>query len=303
TGDLVAPRPPSVLVEEDCPELPADFPNPRTQLAGWLTNTNHPLTARVIVNRLWQHHFGLGLVKTANDFGKNGDRPSHPALLDWLAGELVKNGWRLKPLHRLLVMSSTYQQSCRSPAAEAAARVDPENRLLWRFSQRRLSAEEIRDAMLTASGALNPKIGGPSVMVPVDKELVQLLYKPAQWEVTRDVSEHHRRSIYLIAKRNLRLPFMETFDQPGLLTSCGRRESSTHAPQSLELLNGRLSNELASAFAERLERETGGNRSQIIERAYWLALSRPPAAQERALASVFLQEQPLKEFALALFNL
>src|SRR6185503_5385454 len=120
--------------------------------------------------------------------------------------------WRLKPLHRLMVMSSAYQQSCRSPAAEAAVKVDPENRLWWRFSQRRLSAEEIRDGMLAISGALNPKIGGASVMVPVDQELVHLLYKPAQWEVAGNAAEHQRRSIYLIAKRNLRLPFMETFD-------------------------------------------------------------------------------------------
>lgn len=302
-GELVTPRPLSVLVEEGGPELAPDVPNPRTQLARWLTNPSHPLTARVIVNRLWQHHFGVGLVKTANDFGKNGDRPSHPELLDWLATELVKNGWRLKPMHRLMVMSSAYQQSSRSPVAEAASRVDPENRLLWRFSQRRLSAEEIRDAILSVSGELNPKIGGPSVMVPVDKELVQLLYKPTQWEVARNATEHHRRSIYLIAKRNLRLPFMETFDQPGLLTSCGRRESSTHAPQALELLNGRLSNELATVFAERLEKENGGDRSRLIERAYWLATGRAPSAGERSLAAAFLKEQPLKEFALALFNL
>jgi hypothetical protein len=181
--------------------------------------------------------------------------------------------------------------------------VDPENRLLWRFSPRRLSAEEIRDAMLAVSGQLNLRMGGPSVMVPVDKELVQLLYKPIQWQVVRDAKEHHRRSIYLIAKRNLRLPFMETFDQPALLTSCGRRESSTHAPQALEMLNSRLSNELAAAFAERLEKETGGDPGRIVERGYWLAVGRPPAAKERALSTAFLKEQPLKEFALALFNL
>ncbi len=302
-GDVVGPRPLSVLVEESLPELPADIANPRTQLANWLAQPRHPLTARVIVNRLWQHHFGVGLVKTPNDFGKNGDRPSHPELLDWLASELVRNGWRMKPLHRLIVLSSAYQQSSRSPIAEAAAKVDPENRLLWRFSQRRLSAEEIRDAMLSVSGALNPKIGGPSVMVPVDKELVQLLYKPAQWDIARNAAEHHRRSIYLIAKRNLRLPFMEAFDQPGLLSSCGRRESSTHAPQALELLNGRLSNELAAAFAKRLAQEIGSDSSRIVERAYWLAVDRPPGSQERALAAAFLKEQPLKEFALALFNL
>ena len=302
-GEVVAPRPLSVLVNENLPELPADCSNPRTQLARWLTASNHPLTARVIVNRLWQHHFGIGLVKTANDFGKNGERPTHPELLDWLATELVQNGWRLKSLHRLLVLSSAYRQSSRSPAAEAGARIDPENRLLWRFSQRRLSAEEIRDAMLAISGKLNPRIGGPSVMVPVDPELVHLLYKPAQWEVAPDTDEHHRRSIYLLAKRNLRLPFMETFDQPALLTSCGRRETSTHAPQALEMLNGRLSNELAEAFAQRLEKETGGDRARIVDRAYWLAVGRPPTSKERSLAVAYLKEQPLKEFALALFSL
>ena len=299
----VAPRPLSVLVEDNLPECPADLPNPRTQLARWLTDPGHPLTARVIVNRLWQHHFGDGLVRTANDFGMNGERPSHPELLDWLAAELLHNGWRLKPLHRLMVLSSVYRRSSHPPDAGAAARVDPENRLLWRFNQRRLCAEEIRDAMLSASGELNPEVGGPSVMVPVDRELVQLLYKPAQWEVTRNAADHRRRSIYLIAKRNLRLPFMETFDQPALLTSCGRRESSTHAPQALELLNGKLSNQLAAAFAERLQREAGTDRGRLIERAYWLAVGRPPAAGERVLAAAFLQEQPVKEFALALFNL
>ena len=299
----VGPRPLSVLVPESLAELPADSPNPRTQLAHWLVDPAHPLTARVIVNRLWQHHFGLGLVKTANDFGRNGDRPSHAELLDWLAAELVRNGWRLKPLHRLIVSSSSYRQSARSPAAETAGKLDPENRWLWRFRQRRLCAEEIRDAMLAVSGRLNQKMGGASVMVPVDPELVNLLYKPAQWEVARDATEYGRRSIYLIAKRNLRLPFLETFDQPGLLTSCGRRESSTHAPQALELLNGKLSNELAGAFAGRLGKESGGNRARIAERAYWLAVGRPPTSQEQALAVAFLEEQPLKEFALALFNL
>jgi hypothetical protein len=154
-GEAVAPRPLSVLVEEGVPELPADLCNPRTQLASWLTSTNHPLTARVIVNRLWQQHFGLGLVKTANDFGNNGDRPSHAELLDWLAAELIRHGWRLKPLHRLIVLSSAYRQASLAPGAEAAVKVDPENRLLWRFSPRRLSAEEIRDAMLAVSGQLN----------------------------------------------------------------------------------------------------------------------------------------------------
>ena len=302
-GEPVAPRPPSVLMDEDVAELPADVPNPRTQLARWLTEPNHPLTARVIVNRIWQHHFGTGLVKTANDFGKNGERPSHPELLDFLAAQLVQNGWRIKSLHRMLVLSRVYQQSSQAPVSETALRVDPDDRLLWRFNRRRLAAEEIRDSMLAVSGKLNLKAGGRSVITPVDKELVQLLYKPSQWEVANDPAEYNRRSIYLIAKRNLRLPFMETFDQPALLTSCARRESSTHAPQALEMMNGKLANDLAAAFAERLTREAGSDRDQIISRAYRLAVSRPPTKKERSLANDFLEEQPLKEFALAMFNL
>ena len=182
-------------------------------------------------------------------------------------------------------------------------RSDPENRLLWHFSRRRLTAEEIRDSLLAVSGELNLKAGGRSVMVPVDRELVQLLYKPSQWEVSHNSSDHNRRSIYLITKRNLRLPFMETFDQPALLTSCGRRESSTHAPQALEMLNGNLANDRAVAFASRLSKEAGTDRDKIVSRAYELALSRPPTKKERALALEFLKEQPLKEFALAMFNL
>ena len=303
-GEPVAPRPLTVLVSDDLPELPADTAKPRTELARWLTSPSHPLTARVAVNRIWQHHFGTGLVKTPNDFGNNGDRPSHPELLDWLAHEFVAGGWRAKPLHRLIVLSSTYRQSSQSAIAAAAIRLDPENRLLWHFRPRRLSAEEIRDAMLAVSGQLNPKRGGESVMVPVDADQVKLLYKPSQWAVTKDVTEHNRRSIYLIAKRNLRLPFMETFDQPDLLSSCGKRESSTHAPQALELMNGRLANELSAALAERLTREAGTEPAKIAERAYWLAVGRAPTATEKKLGIEFLRSgAPLKEFALAMLNL
>lgn len=302
-GDPVAPRPPTVLVSDDLPELPADTPNPRTALARWLTAPTHPLTARVAVNRIWQHHFGKGLVKTPNDFGNNGDRPSHPELLDWLADHFVRSGWSTKAVHRAILLSNTYQQSAQSPMAAAATSLDPENRLLWHFARRRLAAEEIRDGMLAVSGQLNAKLGGASVMVPVDPDLVKFLYKPSQWAVTKDPDEHRRRSIYLIAKRNLRLPFMETFDQPDLLSSAGRRESSTHAPQALELLNGGLANELAAAFAARLEREAGADHARIVERAYWLAIGRAPSRNERQLSLGFLESAPLREFTLAMFNL
>ncbi|MSU34458.1 MAG: DUF1553 domain-containing protein [Pedosphaera sp.] len=302
-GEPVGPRPLSALVKDSFPELPADLSKPRTELAQWLTDPRHPLTPRVMVNRIWQQHFGLGLVKTANDFGANGDRPSHPELLDWMASELVRNGWKLKPLHRMILLSSAYQQSSRSPIPSVARELDPENRWLWQFNRRRLSAEEIRDAMLAVSGRLNLKQGGRSVMGPVDKELLGQLYKPSQWEVARETTEHARRSIYMIAKRNLRVPFMEVFDAPALLTSCPARESSTHAPQALELLNGKLSNSLAEDFAGRLRHDAGHDPQQRVERAYWLVLGRPPTPEERRLSLAFLRDRSPKEFALALFNL
>ena len=302
-GELVGPRPPEVLVADDLPELPADVPDPRTRLARWLVDPAHPLTSRVLANRLWQHHFGAGLVKTVNDFGTKGDRPSHPELLDWLASTLVEGGWRLKPVHRLMVLSNTYRQSGRSSLASEAMRGDPENRLLWHATRRRLTAEEIRDAMLATSGRLNAKPGGPGVMLPVDPGLVKLLYKPSQWRAAASLEEQDRRSIYLFAKRNLRLPFFETFDAPTSLSSCARRESSTHAPQALELLNGRLSNDLAAAFAGRLTRESGGDPGRLVDRAFRLALGRPPTPEEREIALEYLRDQSPDEFALAMFNL
>ncbi|MCA9119803.1 MAG: DUF1549 domain-containing protein [Planctomycetaceae bacterium] len=294
-------RPLGVLLPEGTPGLPDDFATPRTYLADWIAAAKNPLTARVIVNRLWQYHLGAGLVTTPNDFGINGDLPSHPELLDYLANELVEGGWQLKPIHRLILLSSIYRQS--SEYNDAFHDVDPNNRWIWRFNRRRLAANEIRDAMLAAAGTLNLKARGPSVIAPVDQELIDLLYKPSQWEVTPDEREYHRRSIYLIAKRNLRLPFMEVFDQPDLQTSCARRESSTHSPQALELLNGTLSNQLAEAFAVRLQLEAGASAEDQVELAYYLATGRPPSEGERVASISFLKEQPLREFALAMFNL
>jgi hypothetical protein len=307
-GDPVGPRPPTVLVSDDTPELAPDDSHPRTQLANWLSSARNPLTARVIVNRLWQQHFGMGLVKTPNDFGVKGQPPSHPELLDWLAATLIENGWRLKSIHKQILLSRVYQQASIAPdltAQNVSAQNsrDPENRLLSRFNRRRLSAEEVRDAMLAVAGRLNARIHGPSVIVPVDPELVGLLYKPVQWSVTADPREHDRRSIYLIAKRNLRLPFFESLDAPALQASCARRETSTHSPQALELLNGTVSNDLARALATRLEQEAAGDRERLIERAFELALGRPPTTAERKRSLEFLKEQPVSEFALAMFNL
>ncbi|MCA9048449.1 MAG: DUF1553 domain-containing protein, partial [Planctomycetaceae bacterium] len=296
-GEPVQPRPLSVLVSDDFPELSSDETQPRTQLAKWLISADSnagALTARVIVNRIRQQHLGIGVVETPNDFGLHGARPSDPELIDRLAATLINNGWRLKPLHRLMVLSAEYRMADRRKQT-LGGKPGP--------GLRRLSAEEIRDAMLSVSGRLNPKLGGPSVIVPVVPELVHLLYTPSQWEITADVSEHDRRSVYLIAKRNLRLPFFENLDAPALQTSCARREASTHPPQALELLNGTLANDLARSFAKRLERECGSDTDMIIDRAFSLALGRPATVVEREKSVAYLQQQPLSEFALALFNL
>jgi hypothetical protein len=302
-GKGVGPRPLSILADQDVVELSPTAAHPRTALAQWLTDPQHPLTSRVIVNRLWQYHFGVGIVETANDFGTHGAPPSHPELIDWLAAELVSNGWRLKPLQRMIVLSSTYRQSTRAPQESQYAKSDAANRLLWRFNRRRLEAEELRDSMLAVAGLLNRQIGGESVIVPVDPELTKQLYQPSQWAVNADPVQHHRRSVYLIAKRNLRLPFLEVFDAPALQASCPRRQSSTHAPQALEMMNGRLASEAAVAFADRLDSECSGDPARLVDRAFCLVLGRSPNSTERAISLEFLGEQSTSEFALAMFNL
>jgi hypothetical protein len=303
-GDALGPRVLTVLPSrQTTSELPADFTAPRTQLARWVADADNPLTARVWVNRVWQNHFGRGLVATANDFGNNGARPSHPELLDFLANAFIQGGERTKPLHRMIVLSSAYRQSSVAADTALSKKVDPDNRLVSRFPRRRLSAEEVRDAMLAASGSLNLRVGGPSVLLPVAGDLVKQLYDPSQWQVTPDKREHNRRSVYLIAKRNLQLPFFQVFDQPPLQVSCPRREASTHALQSLELLNGATSNQLAEDFAARLQRECGSDRGKFVERAFLLAAGRIPSVAEHALGRDFLARHSTKEFALAMFNL
>ncbi len=302
--DKVGARPLGVLLPDGAPERETLPENPRTKLAEWVVAPENPLTARVMANRMWHWYFGRGIVATPNDFGKMGLRPTNPELLDWLANQFIAGGWKLKSMHRLLLNSSTWKQSYNSPAFEANMAKDPENKYLWHASRRRLEAEEMRDSMLAVAGRLNLKMGGPSIMVPVDKELTNLLYKPSQWAIAADKTEHDRRSVYLIAKRNLRLPMMDAFDAPDLQISCARRESSTHAPQALELTNGEFASAMADAFAARLTKEAGTDPKRIAERAWQLATGRSPNARELALAAQYLSgNRPLREFALAVLNL
>jgi hypothetical protein len=260
-----------------------------------------------MANRIWEYHFGNGIVSTANDFGRMGARPSNQALLDYLANAFVEGGWKSKPLHRMILLSSAWRQASDSPIQKIAAEKDADNALLWKFSRRRLEAEEIRDSMLAIANRLNGKLGGPSVMVPIDQDLVKMLKRPQYWVPAKDKSEYDRRTVYMIYKRNLQLPFMGVFDAPDMQLSCARREQSTHAPQALELLNGQTSNELAQVLAARLvgERKTDAER---IDLAWRLATGRPPTAQEKLLAAKYLAEKPgdpvrLKELALSIFNL
>jgi hypothetical protein len=282
-GDQVGMRPLGVLLPDGAAEWDDKLPSPRLALAKWIADPANPLTARVMVNRIWQGHFGTGIVASANDFGRMGDRPSNPELLDWLARQFIEGGFRMKPLHRLILLSSTYQQE---------------------GPRRRLNAEELRDAMLAVSGRLNRQAGGPSVIVPIEPDLVQLIYNPKQWAVNSDPAQWNRRSIYLFHKRNLRLPFLDVFDAPDMQLSCARRDQSTHAPQALELMNGEFSNAMARSFAERIVREAGPSREKQVDRAFQLALGRAPIAAEKRAALRYLNDGgPLSEFALSLFLL
>ncbi|HEX4613937.1 MAG TPA: DUF1549 and DUF1553 domain-containing protein [Urbifossiella sp.] len=269
----------------------------RLALARWLTGSTNPLTARVVVNRLWQHHFGRGIVATASDFGIRGRLPTHPELLDWLACELVEGGWTLKRMHRLMLLSDTYQQS--THASDAAIRLDPDNALLSRMNRQRLEGEAVRDALLAASGRLNTRAGGPGVVLP---DLARAAGGSRPVPVTADAAEHTRRSIYLFARRNLRDPFLEAFDLPDSNQSCPKRERSTTAPQALSLLNSADAMAAAKALAERVAREADTEPGRIT-RAYRLALGRAPTAAELDRAAAFLATSPRSELCRALFNL
>jgi hypothetical protein len=269
----------------------------RLTLAKWVASPDNPLTARVVVNRLWQHHFGRGLVATPSDFGTRGDPPTHPELLDWLACELISGDWRLKRMHKLMLMSETYQQSTRVSPEVAA--MDPDNRLLSRMNRQRLEGEAVRDALLAVSGRLNPKAGGPGVVLP---ETSRAAGGSRAVPVTADPADHARRSVYLFARRNLRHPFLEAFDLPDSNLSCPRRERSTTAPQSLALLNADEAMTAAKALAGRLTKESASE-TERIDRAYRLTLGRSPSSAERDRAAAFLKESPLSELCRALFNL
>ena len=249
------------------------------------------MAARVIVNRIWQHHFGRSLVATPGDFGLRGEPPTHPELLDWLASELVRNGWHLRAIHRLILMSAAYQQS--TAFDESGAKLDPENRLWWRRQPVRLEAEALRDAILSVSGCLNRKLYGPAVKPPVQPEAIY--YADARYDQwpkdVRDGPATWRRSIYVFTKRSNLFPFLQTFDSPSAIGSCTRRNLTTVAPQALALLNDDFVRDQARHFAERILLESAAGSASRVTCVYELALGRKPSQDELAKSIRFLEEQ------------
>jgi mono/diheme cytochrome c family protein len=295
-GREVKPAFPLVLCRpgEAEPRLPEKSKNGQTTgrrrvLAEWVASKDNPLTARVIVNRLWQHHFGAGLAATPNDFGHTGTAPTHPELLDYLASELTDGGWRLKRMHKLIVMSATYRQSSRIDNDKGVA-VDPGNALLWRQNLRRLEAEAVRDAVLATSGRLNPAMGGRGFFPTLPPEVLATQSRPGNGWGKSDEQEQCRRSVYVYGKRTLGVPMLEVFDQASADSSIAARSVTTVAPQALILLNGSFTDEQSAALADRLLKE-GNDREKHLTRAFRLALQRDPTPRERDLLRAYLDRE------------
>ena len=242
-----------------------------------------------MANRIWHYHFGRGIVGTTSDFGVMGEAPTDPQLLDYLASTLVENGWSIKKMHRLIMLSSAYRQS--SAHQEEAAKVDPDNKLLWRFDRRRLEGEVIRDSMLMASGNLNLKQGGPGVFPPLPTGVSMPGSKYLNWKTEKDPAENNRRSVYVFVKRNLRYPMFETFDFPDTHESCSRRYATVSPTQPLALMNDDLVLEWSRALAGRVLNDGGLSANQQVERAFRIVFSRAPKDTERQAVLDFLTQQ------------
>jgi hypothetical protein len=305
-GSLMQPGVLSVITRQE-PEFPAPpesaaSSHRRKAFAQWLTRPENPLFSRVMVNRLWLHHFGEGLVRTPNNFGKTGEAPTHPLLLDWLASQFVREKWSMKAMHRLMMTSSVYRMASDDIPENRA--IDAGNRYLWRMPLRRLEAEIIRDSILAAAGTLNRTVGGPGVYPYIDPSLWQGSSGRKWPGKSDDDPAAWRRSIYVFSKRSIPLPMLEVFDKPDSFGSCARRNRSTIAPQALILMNNGFVRAQAGKLAERIGREAGGDAGRQAQLAFELAYARPPNAAEKKAAIEFLAGQPeaLIDFCQALFN-
>ncbi len=281
-GDKVEPAFPLVLGGVK-PVIPTPPPDAKTSgrrlvLADWIASPDNPLTARVMVNRIWQYHFGRGIVRSSSNFGLQGDKPTHPELLDWLAEEFVRCGWSMKALHRLILTSSAYRLSSR--VNDKALSADTVNDLFWRFDMRRLTAEEIRDSILALSGTLNLKMYGPGVYTDIPREVMAGQSMPGSGWGTSPFDEQCRRSVYIHVKRSLLTPILESFDIAETDRSTPVRFVTTQPTQALALLNGAFINKQAGLFADRLRREAGPDIDKQVRLALMLATTRPPRDSE-----------------------
>ena len=309
-GDFKRPGP---AIHPAYPRLFGDTPPnaDRAALAKWLANKDNAIFLRAMANRIWQQHFGKPLAAIPGDLGHQGEAPTNPALLDWLAAELPRENWSLKKLHKVIVMSKTYQQS--SFVVWPLGRLETQNGLkaeLPTQHPKRLTGEMLRDAMLSVSGLLNLKTGGPGVKLPLPKEISDTLLKK-QHEVNPDATEHNRRSIYTFARRNLRNPLFELFDRPDAQMSCARRNESTTAPQALMLLNSEFAHDIAAKLAADLNEQHGSDAAALIIDATLRCLARQPTKHEIEAGRKFLQKQTsltpsfreaLADYCLALLN-
>jgi hypothetical protein len=273
----------------------------RLALAEWLTSPDNPLTARVIVNRIWHHHFGRGIVATLDNFGRMGEQPSNQELLDWLAVEFVKSGWSIKKMHRLIMTSEAYQMASEYEH-EASAAKDPADAHLWRYRTTRMEGEIIRDQIMAVAGTLDRTIGGPPIFPHVDEELLKALDRGI-WRNQPDGPKVWRRSVYIYAKRSLPFPMLHVFDLADMNVSFGARNVSTVPTQALTMMNDAFVRKQAQMLADRLTKEAGSDRGAQVDLAYRLALTRPPTANERSMAMKMIATASLEDFTNVLFNL
>ncbi len=288
-GEVIPPGFLSVLGPTELPKVEptAASTGRRKALAEWVTRPDHPLTARVMVNRLWLNHFGRGIVSTPGDFGTQGASPSHPELLDWLATELIARGWSLKAMHRLIVTSATYRQS--SVPAAKTLEADPDNELFSRMNRRRLEGEAVRDALLAVSGQLDGRVGGPSVY----PDLPPGVEAKGGWTRSPLAADRNRRSLYVFVKRNLKYPLFDAFDVPDTNLTCPERNVSVNAPQALMLLNSETVLEQARELAGRvyLAASNRNDLDELVSRGYRFTMGRGPRPEEQDRSVKFLQAQ------------
>lgn len=288
-GPAVSPGVPRALAHLPLQTPPGDqSAGRRLAWAEWVAAPGNPLTWRVAANRIWQHHFGVGLVATPSNFGSTGAKPTHPELLEWLAQELLRQDGRWKPLHREIVLSATYRQDSQNPAALAA---DPANNLLARHAPRRLEAEVLRDAILTASGALNPRTGGPGVKPRMRAELLVASQRNKWPEVKQEGPQHWRRSVYIYVKRQLPFPLLELFNAPSSAQTCERRDEGVAPTQALVLMNDEFTQEQSARLAQRVADEVGSDPEVQLAHAVLLTLSRRATRTELAEGAEFLAAQ------------